>query len=222
MLGDLSYTAEDFEPLGLLFPGSQQMICVTSNSPIKNAEDFIEFVQSGADFKWTASNPGSVGHIVTAETLRQLGASGGVFVPFSGTGEVKTTLLSERVDFAILESRDGKTMSEEGTVTMIAVLDERGYVYSPEVPYMSQYGIEGLGDFSAWSYLAIRKDTPEQIKDLLREELTTFIASDTYQDFLDENLYGRFDQEYTPEDIEEWLARSQEAYVRVFDALGIL
>ncbi len=222
LLEDLPYDPDDFEPLALLVPGTQQILCTNSSSDITTVDEFIEYAKNNTDFTWTASNPGSIGHILTTHTLDSLELNPGTYVPFSGTSEVLQAILNGSVDFAVLESKDAKNQSDQGQVNMIAVLDGGNYQYAPEVPSMAEYGVEGLEDFAAWYFVAVKKDTPEDVKEYLRLKFQEVVFSDEYQAYLTDNLLTNFDETYDHNAIEEWRANATAANEAVMTTLGMI
>ncbi len=222
LLEDLPYDPADFEPLALLVPGTQQILCSRNDSEIKTVDDFIAYAKDNADFTWTASNPGSIGHILGTHALNSLDLNLGTYVPFSGTAEVLQAILNGSVDFAILESKDAKNQSDQGQVNMIAVLDGGTYQYAPEVPTMADYGVEGLEKFAAWYFVAVKKDTPEDIKEYLRLKFQEVVFSEEYQAYLTESLLTNFDETFDHTSIEEWRVNASEANREVMTELGMI
>lgn len=74
---------------------------------------------------------------------------------------------------------DGYPMAQQG-----AIFDSEPCAILPGVPVLSDYGVEDLHVLTGLKWVAIRKDTPDEIVEFVKAELNKAIASEEYQNYL--------------------------------------
>ena len=67
---------------------------------------------------------------------------------------------------------------------MVAIFDSEACPILPDVPVLSEYGVNDLHVITGLKWIAVRADTPEEIVDFLKEQLGAAIASQEYQEYL--------------------------------------
>ena len=178
---ELSYTLDDFRFLTMLTPSVQATICVKKGSDVSDIDSFLEYIQSN-DFVYALPNAGGYADIAAATTLDQLGVDGGTRMVYDGSNGAITAVLNGEALFSCTDSTDAVKHLDE--LDVVAIFDASPCPILPDVPMLSDYGIENLDVITGLKWVAVRADTPAEIADYLKEQLNAAISSPEYQEYL--------------------------------------
>ncbi|MCL2852102.1 MAG: tripartite tricarboxylate transporter substrate binding protein [Defluviitaleaceae bacterium] len=184
-LNDTGYTWEDFRHIALLTPVSPYAVFVRPDSGIVTPQDWLDFVQSGDSFTFSASNPGSHSHLTTEIVLDELGVTTGIFVPYVGGAEVIAAVQTGEIDFAVLGTVHGILTQEiAGNIRNVVLLHDVSDEAMPDLPLITDYGITRVGDFASFIFASVRADTPDAIVEFIKERIHAAMLTDEYQAFI--------------------------------------
>ena len=179
---ELSYKLDDFRFLTMLAPIVQCTICVKKGGDINNIEDLIAFIQEN-EFNYAVPNAGGYGDIAAASALDQLGAwDNGNRMVYNASNDAIAAVLNGECLFSCTDSTDAVKHLDE--LEVLAVFDTEPCAILPGVPVLSDYGVEDLELLIGLKWVAIRKDTPDEIVEYVKAELNKAIASEEYQNYL--------------------------------------
>lgn len=172
---DLGYTYKDFEPIGhtSFMPFT---LVVRKEAPWKTLDDFVKHARKNT-LKYNATGAISVPHAVMATFLKKAGirARG---VPYPGLAGGIKDLLGGSLDFSIGNFWVKKVYGDQ-TRTLCVFLEER-HPWEPSIPTAKELGYDpGFGDAGmGWDSLAVKKGTPQDVLDKLRDAFKKAVTSE--------------------------------------------
>ena len=221
LMVSLDYDPADFRIISLVKPMATYAVTVGPDSPLKTADDWEKLIKSGDRFTFTVSNAGSASHLSIVDALKQLKIESGVYVPYNGGAEVTAALLNNEVDFAVLDTPAELQQAANGDVNVLLIMSDKPDPLSPETPIIADYGVTGMDSYYSLQCVAIRKDTPDEIVEYLKQQINAAIESEAYQKYLSESGVGSM--EVMPEEeIEASVAKAREVYKTLLEDLGMI
>ncbi len=222
LMTDLAYDPqEDLRVITLIKPLMTYAVVVGPDSPYNSAEEIMDLINSGERFTYTVSNAGAASHLAIVDALAQLENETGVFVPYNGGAEVTAALLNNEIDFAVLDTPVNVTAAAKGEVKVLMIMGDEPDPLAPEIPYIGEFGVEGMNAYFGLQCVAIRKDTPDEIVEFLKEKINTAIMSDEYQQYLVDSGIGAMEI-MDEADIEAELANAMDVYAVLLEELGMI
>lgn len=172
-------------------------IVVNGDSDINSLDDILEGIKNGNKYTYTTPNVGSQGHIGIISLFAQIGKhdnydylSSLTHVPSNSTNEVLTNLEGKHMDFGIYECGTLSTAIENGRkVKPLFVLYSEGSDYLKETPSALELCpyLEDLDAFASTMYFMVKKGTPTEILDWIKEKCNEAVEKEPYQELLKSN-----------------------------------
>ncbi len=223
IMTDVSYDIEELRHIVMLAPFVQGGVFVRKDSDIKDIDDWLALLDSGKKYTYGVTNAGGFGHMSIASTLSQLGHYGDgkeTMVVYEGSAENIAALMSGEPDFIIADAPDVLSHVESGDFRPIVILhDEKCDLY-PDTPVISDYGVENMSTFVGMKWVSVRKDTPDEIVEWLKQELNAAIQTKEYQDYLEKAGFGEL-KEYSEEEVNEIVQTGIKDYGDVLRITGL-
>ncbi len=221
LMTEIAYDpAEDLRVIGLIKPLMTYSVVVGPNSPYNSADEIMDLINSGERFTYTVSNAGAASHLAIVDALGQLESETGVFVPYNGGAEVTAALLNNEIDFAVLDTPVNVVAAEKGEVKVLMVMSNEEDPIAPGVPFIGEYGVEGMNAYFGLQCIAIRRDTPEEIVEILKEKINAAIMTEEYQQYLIDSGVGAMEIMDEAE-LEAELTNAREMYAILLEELGM-
>jgi tripartite-type tricarboxylate transporter receptor subunit TctC len=165
-LGLLPITYEEFKPIAQTnFDPSA--ITVRAEAPFKTVNEFLDYAKAHpGELKMGNAGTGSIWHLAAVTLERGTGVKF-AHIPFEGAGPAVSALMSGFVDAVPVSPAEVKKYVDEGKLRTLAINADKRSEALPGVPTLEeQTGI--YVDFtSTWRGLAVPKDTPDEIVELL-------------------------------------------------------
>ena len=219
-MNEVAYSFDDFRHIAMQAGFIHDTLVVKADSPIQNIDDLLAFISSGDRYTYGVPAAGGHGHLAITSALKQLGSTTGACVAYSNGGECVAAILGDVVDFAVLDSDVAVKQTQSGEMRAIALLSDETTDYLPGIPSIHDYGVTGMQYFKGLKWVAIHKDTPDEIVEWLKQEINATIQSDEYQDYLDTAGLGRI-RYYSEEELTEFLKGAYKAYGDVLAELDM-
>lgn len=181
---ETAYGINDFRHLVAMNEPSYNVILVSPNSKINSWEALKTKIKNGERILYTAANAGSVAQLAFLSIVEQLGGANIQFVSYNGAAEACTALMGNHVDIAIIDGPVAKNYVDNGTLKAIFCCSDQKNPLFPSVPCSADAGLSGLNSFAGFLWVCVKKDTPEDVVDYLKEKLYAAIESPAYQEFL--------------------------------------
>lgn len=131
---------KDLKALGHLIDAPQLMV-VRSNFPANTFAEFIQYAKANpGKVNYASSGNGSLQH-VTTELLKELTKTYLVHIPYRGTGQALTDLLSGTVDFTITTPPPLLPHIRSGKLRALMVTGRSRLAAQPEVQTATEQGV---------------------------------------------------------------------------------
>jgi len=165
-LGLLPITYEAFKPIAQTnFDPSA--ITVRAEAPWQTVNEFLDFAKEHpGEIKMGNAGTGSIWHLA-AVTLEQGTGVKFAHIPFEGAGPAVSALLSGFVDAVPVSPAEVKKYVDEGKLRTLAINADKRSEALPGVPTLEEQTGIYVNFTSTWRGLAVPKDTPNEIADLL-------------------------------------------------------
>jgi tripartite-type tricarboxylate transporter receptor subunit TctC len=160
-----------------------QVIAVSNKSGIGSFADLVKQAK-GKDLSYGSAGNGSTQHL-TMEMLKKEIGFPMVHVPFKGSAESKTQLISGLLDAASdsLPAVYGNIRSNQ--MKPLVVVDTKRSAYLPDVPTLAEAGYPEISTLAFFGLVAPR-DTPKEVVDLLNRQITQMFRTPAFQEKMKE------------------------------------
>lgn len=221
---DLPYSLDSFRHIAMIAPEVCMVVCVRAESDVKNAEDWVNFISSGEPYTYSHGvGAGGLGHLASVQFLPELGSENGNFIAYNGGAETLTALLNGEIDWALVDANDALTKWKSGELIPIVSVSSEPFAGLEEIPCLTDLGVaeETLAPYVAWKWVAVSKDTPDEIVEYLKEKINEAVQSDGYKDYLKKAGLGEMTKVWTENELTETLYNASEVYGRLLTDLGL-
>lgn len=220
---EVAYSVEDFRYIAKIAPDCYGTVVTKAGSELDTADELFDLINDkDAKYNIGVSSIGGHSYIELAHAMMQLGTfNPDRFVVYDGSNGVLQALLSGEVDFALLDDNYITSYVSNGDINAVMVCYSSRSALHPDVPCLGEYGITGLEPLVGFKILAIRKDTPADIVDWVKQQINEAIMSETYQNFLSEAGVGTISAISTEEELNEMVNGARENWDKVLTEAGI-
>jgi tripartite-type tricarboxylate transporter receptor subunit TctC len=159
---------KDFQALSLLFAGPL-MLVVPPSMPARSLGEFVAYARDHPNkVFYGSSGIGTATHLA-AELMKQAANVEMTHVPFRGSAEVYTAMLSGNVNAYFDLYGTAKPLIEAGKIRVLGVTSSKRMPGLPDVPAIAEVvpGYEVLG----WTAFAVPNGTPRNVVDKLASAL---------------------------------------------------
>ena len=145
--------ARDFQPVAML--ASVPFVLVVHPSlPVKNVKELVAFARSRpGQVNYASTGNGSSPHL-TAETLQMQARIDVVHVPYKGTPQAVTDLLTGQVSFMFANALSVLPQVNAGRLRALAVTSAKRSAASPQLPTVAESGLPGFESGTWFAVLA--------------------------------------------------------------------
>lgn len=182
------YTFADFEQICLV-ACEPVYIVVAKDSPFNTVSELVDYATANpASLTLPISGPAALGSIVGAMLYR---TSEALFAntPSGGDADAFSQLLSGMADVCITKTSTIGGYYETGDVRILAVVDDKRSAVFPDVPAITEE-IPAFAEslpFSSFYCVSVRKDTPADVVETLKEAFRTAWENPEFQTYMTEN-----------------------------------
>jgi len=175
---------KDFEPVSLVATVEWGVV-VPSDSPIKTAADLIAAAKkSPGQLNYGSGGNGSPQHIAMALFASQAGVQL-THVPYKGATQAAVGVAGHEVQVAFQGIATVSSLIKAGKLRLIAVTTPKRLPQFPEVPTVSESGLNGF-EFNSWFAMMAPAGTPKPIVEKLHAEISKALADPSIK----EQLFG--------------------------------
>ncbi|MFX0541574.1 Bug family tripartite tricarboxylate transporter substrate binding protein [Roseovarius sp. S4756] len=209
---------EDFKPVTLLISIPNVMV-VDKDSPWQTAEEFLEATRSeGRTFG--SSGVGSSIHL-SGEMFKSRTGADMTHVPYRGSGEAVPALMSGDVDVMFDNLPSALPHIQSGELRALAVTTPERAEALPDVPTLSETGIDGLDGFAArsWFGILVPAETDDAVVEKLSAALNGVLEDDDFVKFADGR--GAQIEGGSPDDFAAYIADELTQWKVVVDEAGV-
>lgn len=156
-----------------------QVIAVSNASGITSFADLVKQAKA-KDMSYGSAGNGSLQHL-TMELLKKEIAFPMVHVPYKGSAESKTAVISNTLEVTSDSLPPLLTSIGSRQLKAIAVVDDNRSPYIPEVPTVGELGYPKLSAVAFFGLVA-PKGTPQDIVDALNREVIAMFKTAAFQE----------------------------------------
>ena len=217
-----------FEPLpvdirarlrGVALMNEVPMVMVVNNDdPAADLQGMIAAIKADPDALQYGSGPtGTTTHITGALFLDRI--DGDILhVPYPKSGEALRDLIGGRITYTFNPSLTAVPQVRDGAVRPLGVSAPDRLAAIPDVPTMSEAGLEGFVS-QTWNSIAAPVDTPDEIVDRLNELVNQVVQSDEIKTRLTD-LGSLVPAPLTPAEVDEYYEVQRDTWIPVVRATG--
>lgn len=182
-ISDLGF--QDFYPINILARGVATVV-VPGNSPYQTLDDLIQDATANpGKVKMGSTGPGGLPFTVTT-MLGTVTNTTYNMVPFDGDGPALTALLGGHLDASVLALPAAIENAKAGKVRVLTVFNKERIEDLPDVPAVTE-SLPEMEKFLPWGPFYgvwVKKDTPDEIKQILVEKFAQAQQDPDFQEFL--------------------------------------
>jgi len=165
---------KDFQALSLLYAGPL-MLVVPPQMPAQNLAEFVAYAKANPSKMFYGSSGAGTATQLSAELMKQAAGVEMTHVPYRGSAEVYTAMLSGSVNAYFDLYGTAKPLIDAGKVRVLGVTSAKRMEVLPNVPAIAEVapGYEVLG----WTGFAVPNGTPKDVVDKLAAALQATLRS---------------------------------------------
>ncbi len=167
------------------------ILLVNKDNPVNSIAELIEQLKKKGGGMYGTS---STNMLAAAEMFKAATGTGTQQVLYKSTADSVRDLMSNQVDFVLVDAAYALAQAKLGHVKPLAVTQAKRSVLAPDIPTMSEAGLPGY-EVNGWMALAAPAHTPQPIVDRLQEWMQKIVAMPETQSFI---LNLGFEPFYTP------------------------
>ncbi|MGE4334616.1 MAG: Bug family tripartite tricarboxylate transporter substrate binding protein [Pigmentiphaga sp.] len=165
----------DFTPISLAARGPLVFMAY-AGLPVTNLRELIDYIKANpGKTSYASFGTGTSSHIVGEVFARNNGLDA-EHIAYKGGSDAARDLLSGRVEYMIDAAPSGLTSAATGKARMLAVVAPERSKYMPDVPTVTEAGVEGL-DLPSWTGFYGPKDIPADVVKALNEAIAKALSS---------------------------------------------
>lgn len=134
------------------------------------------------DINFSSPGVGSIGHMAL-EQLKKLGGFEMLHIAYNGSAPAITDLIGGQISVMVADMIAAMPHIQSGRVKPIALADEGGKTFLPDVKTIAEQGFPGF-QASSWSGLIVPNDTPQEVSDRINQELAVILADPELQEHM--------------------------------------
>ena len=175
------YKKMEYDPFTELAPItlvalSPNVLIVNPSLGVNTVKEFIDYVKARpGKLNYGSVGNGSASHL-TMELLKMRSGMDIVHVPYPGSPQVNTAILSGEIQAGFVVPATAMPLAHAGRLKALAVTSSVRSLVVPELPTVAEAGFPGF-ESSAWIGMVAPAKTPKPIIDRLSHELVAIIRS---------------------------------------------
>ncbi|WNS75359.1 tripartite tricarboxylate transporter substrate binding protein [Bacillus sp. DTU_2020_1000418_1_SI_GHA_SEK_038] len=210
---------EEFEPLARI-QEDIYVLSVPANSEIDSFDKLLE-IGKEKEVTFAGVSPGGLDDL----TLSALADATGLkvkFIPYGSGSEVKAAVLGGEVDVYLDKLINTVSYIKDGKVRPIIVLNDERITQIDELKDTPSTVEKGFDiTIGSWRGFVVKKDTPQEVKDYLIDQMKKAYETEEYQKFNEESLTNIRDGFLGPEDFKASMLEDFEMFDKVAKQIGL-
>ncbi len=198
--------------------GLPLILIVHPSLPAKSVRDLVAMAKAKpGSLSFASSGVGSATHM-TAELFRMMAGVNMVHVPYKGSGQAMTDLISGQVGVAFDQITSSIGHVQSGKLRALAVTSAKRFPSVPNLPTVAEAGVAGYESVS-WNGIAAPARTPREIIDRIQGEVARALQqADMKERFLKDGIEPIGS---TPEQFAAHIRSERAKWEKVVDRAGI-
>lgn len=194
------------------------ILCVNKDGPFTDVKDLIAKVKADpASFQYGSGPVGTTTHITGVLFLSKLGLDI-THVPYPKSGEALRDLIAGRLSYQFIPTLSAIGQVRDGAVKALAVAAPTRLEALPDVPTVSEAGVDGFVS-QTWNSIAAPAGTPDEIVMKVNGLVNDVVQSKEVRDRLT-NLGSIVPAAMTPSDVDAYYKRQRDIWIPVVQGTG--
>jgi tripartite-type tricarboxylate transporter receptor subunit TctC len=157
----LNYDPTKFVPLAIMTT-IPNVLLVRPDFPAKTLQEFIAYAKANpGKINYASQGIGTTSHL-TAALLERMAGIKLEHVPYKGTGPALNDIIASHVDMIFMEVASAIKLHQSSNARILAVAADKRIATLPDVPTLSEAGVNGVIS-SSWNAMAAPPKTPPAI-----------------------------------------------------------
>lgn len=195
-------------------------LVAASFQPVKSVAELIALARRRPnEVPYSSQGSGSAGHLVT-EMFNSATGIRTVHVPYKGSAPAMIALASGEALFAFSNLLDPQPFIKVGKVRALAVTGARQSPAMPNVPTMTEAGLQGFDDVYFWLGMFAPAGTPQQIVNKLNADIARILDTPKMKEWLMHDLGGEFAPN-TPDQFNAFLVTDTQRWMKIIKETGV-
>lgn len=217
LFSKVGYTFDQFAPVSIVTKGPLVLV-VHPSLGVKSVKELIDLAKSKpGQLDYGSGGNGSSLHLA-AEMFKQQAGVNIQHIPYKGTNDLISDLLTGRVPIAFMSPLIAKTHVDQGKLLALGVTSPQRSASWPNTPTVAEAGVPGY-TVEAWYAVLAPKATPKDIVEKLSREIAKAVQSQDVKDKL--ATLGNESVGSTVAEAEKYIADEADRWSKVLKAAGI-
>ena len=160
----LAYDPAGFQPIAMM-SRIPNVLLVRNDFPAKTVQEFVAYVKAHpGELSFGSQGIGTASHLTGEMFLRRTGTKM-THVPYRGTAQVVTDIISGHIDLTFIQVSNAFPMHAGGKARILAAASEKRLDFLPDIPTLADVGLPISTD--TWNAISAPPKTPKAIVDKL-------------------------------------------------------
>lgn len=209
---------KDLEPVSLLAESYGLLLMVPADSPIKSLTELVaEAKKNAGKLNYAITGLGNITH-VTMEYFKHLAGLEITPVPYKGTADSITAMLTGEVQMSIVSTTAGYPQLKAGKLRALAISGARRAPNLPDIPTFKELGYKEM-NLTGYYGLWVTGGTPRALVDRMSAEAKKALKTEDLQKFLANS--GLNEVGSTPDEFRAFLEKDIAFQREVFTRIGL-
>ncbi len=217
LFSKVGYTFDQFAPVSIVTKGPLVLV-VHPSLGVKSVKELIDLAKSKpGQLDYGSGGNGSSLHLA-AEMFKQQAGVNIQHIPYKGTNDLISDLLTGRVPIAFMSPLIAKNHVDQGKLLALGVTSPQRSASWPNTPTVAEAGVPGYA-VEAWYAVVAPKATPKDVVEKLSREIAKAVQSQEVKDKL--ATLGNESVGSTVPEAEKYIAEEADRWGKVLKAAGI-
>ncbi len=217
LFSKVGYNFDQFAPVSIVTKGPLVLV-VHPSLGVKSVKELIDLAKAKpGQLDYGSGGNGSSLHLA-AEMFKQQAGVNIQHIPYKGTNDLISDLLTGRVPIAFMSPLIAKTHVDQGKLLALGVTSPQRSSSWPNTPTVAEAGVPGYA-VEAWYAMLAPKATPKDVVEKLSREIAKAVQSQDVKDKL--AALGNESVGSTTAEAEKYIAEEADRWAKVLKAAGI-
>lgn len=217
LFSKVGYSFDQFAPVSIVTKGPL-VLTVHPSLGVKSVKELIALAkEKPGSLNYGSGGNGSSLHLA-AEMFKQQAGVDIQHIPYKGTNDLISDLLTGRVPISFMSPLIAKSHVDQGKLIALGVTSPQRSASWPETPTIAEAGVPGYA-VEAWYAVLAPKGTPAPVVDKLSKEIAKAVQSDDVKAKF--AALGNEPVGSTPAEAEKYIAAEADRWAKVLKAAGI-
>jgi tripartite-type tricarboxylate transporter receptor subunit TctC len=217
LFSKVGYTFDQFAPVSIVTKGPLVLV-VHPSLGVKSVKELIDLAKSKpGKLDYGSGGNGSSLHLA-AEMFKQQAGVDIQHIPYKGTNDLISDLLTGRVPIAFMSPLIAKNHVKDGKLIALGVTSPQRSASWPDTPTVAEAGVPGYA-VEAWYAVIAPKGTPKDVVETLSKEIAKAVQSPVVKEKF--AALGNESVGSTVAEAEKYIAEEADRWAKVLKAANI-